>query len=74
LEVRGRGPGGDVNRTHLSQGLGFARPDRETNLRRIGFLCRMLIRHRVIVVKTDRQTPEESRRIILKALERSGFL
>ncbi|WP_066062678.1 adenylyl-sulfate kinase [Frankia sp. EI5c] len=30
---------GDVVRTHLSQGLGFSRADRETNVRRIGFVA-----------------------------------
>ncbi|WP_018634925.1 adenylyl-sulfate kinase [Parafrankia elaeagni] len=30
---------GDVVRTHLSQGLGFSRSDRETNVRRIGFVA-----------------------------------
>ena len=28
---------GDVVRTHLSQGLGFSRQDRDINVRRIGF-------------------------------------
>ncbi|CUU55810.1 sulfate adenylyltransferase [Parafrankia irregularis] len=30
---------GDIVRTHLSQGLGFSRADRETNVRRIGFVA-----------------------------------
>ena len=30
---------GDVVRTHLSQGLGFSRADRDTNVRRIGFVA-----------------------------------
>ncbi|CAO5243949.1 adenylyl-sulfate kinase [Frankia sp. AgKG'84/4] len=30
---------GDVVRTHLSAGLGFSRADRETNVRRIGFVA-----------------------------------
>mgnify|MGYP001203682767 CR=1 FL=1 len=30
---------GDVVRTHLSRGLGFSRADRETNVRRIGFVA-----------------------------------
>ncbi|MGH9526938.1 MAG: adenylyl-sulfate kinase, partial [Terriglobales bacterium] len=33
---------GDVVRTHLSKGLGFSREDRDTNIRRIGFVCQML--------------------------------
>jgi sulfate adenylyltransferase len=30
---------GDVVRTHLSKGLGFSRADRDTNIRRIGFVA-----------------------------------
>ena len=41
---------GDVVRTNLSQGLGFSREDRDTNIRRIGFVAEMLSRHGVIVV------------------------
>ena len=33
---------GDVVRTNLSKGLGFSKEDRETNLMRIGFVCRLL--------------------------------
>lgn len=36
---------GDVVRTHLSQGLGFSRPDRDTNIRRIGFVAAEVVRH-----------------------------
>ncbi len=41
---------GDVVRTNLSQGLGFSREDRDTNIRRIGFVCELLSRNGVIVV------------------------
>jgi sulfate adenylyltransferase len=36
---------GDVIRTHLSKGLGFSREDRETNIRRIGFVAAEVVRH-----------------------------
>ncbi len=36
---------GDVVRTHLSKGLGFSRQDRDTNIRRIGFVAAELVRH-----------------------------
>lgn len=36
---------GDVIRTNLSKGLGFSKEDRETNLMRIGFVCRLLSRN-----------------------------
>jgi sulfate adenylyltransferase len=36
---------GDVVRRHLSAGLGFSREDRETNIRRIGFVAAEIGRH-----------------------------
>ena len=41
---------GDVVRTHLSKGLGFSREDRDTNVRRIGFVARLLAKHGVFVI------------------------
>ena len=41
---------GDVVRTNLSQGLGFSREDRDTNIRRIGFVADLLSRNGVIAV------------------------
>jgi len=37
---------GDVVRHHLSEGLGFGRADRETNIRRIGWVAAEISRHR----------------------------
>lgn len=36
---------GDVVRTHLSKGLGFSKEDRDTNIRRIGFVTSEIVRH-----------------------------
>ena len=36
---------GDVVRTHLSAGLGFTKEDRDTNIRRIGFVASEIVRH-----------------------------
>jgi adenylylsulfate kinase len=41
---------GDVVRTNLSKGLGFSREDRETNLKRIAFVCNLLARNEVPVI------------------------
>lgn len=41
---------GDVVRTNLSQGLGFSKEDRDTNVRRIGFVCELLSRNGVIAI------------------------
>lgn len=54
-ELQGRGRrvevlDGDVVRTHLSKGLGFSREDRDTNIRRIGWVCEVLTRNDVIAI------------------------
>lgn len=41
---------GDVVRTHLSKGLGFSREDRDTNIRRIGFVAGEIVRHHGAVI------------------------
>lgn len=41
---------GDVVRTHLSKGLGFSKEDRDTNIRRIGFVASEIVRHGGIAV------------------------
>jgi adenylylsulfate kinase len=41
---------GDVVRTNLSKGLGFSREDRDTNIRRIGFVAKLLSRNGVAVI------------------------
>jgi adenylyl-sulfate kinase len=37
-------------RTHLSKGLGFSKEDRDTNIRRIGWVCEVLTRNDVIAI------------------------
>src|SRR2546421_4883388 len=41
---------GDIVRTHLSKGLGFSREDRDTNIKRIGFVCGLLTRNGVVCI------------------------
>jgi adenylylsulfate kinase len=41
---------GDVVRTHLSKGLGFSREDRDTNIKRIAFVCSLLTRNGAICI------------------------
>ncbi len=41
---------GDVIRTHLSKGLGFSKEDRDTNIRRIGFVAAEIVRHGGVVI------------------------
>src|SRR5436309_9039221 len=41
---------GDVIRTNLNKGLGFSREDRDTNIKRIAFVCSLLTRNDVICI------------------------
>jgi adenylylsulfate kinase len=41
---------GDIIRENLSKGLGFSKEDRDTNIRRIGFVSNLLSRNGVIVI------------------------
>jgi adenylylsulfate kinase len=62
---------GDEIRTFLSKGLGFTRPDREENIRRIGYVARMLAKHRVAVISAAispyRESRDEVRRLATQA-------
>ena len=54
-ELRARGRrveilDGDVVRTNLTQGLGFSKEDRDTNVRRIGWVCEVLSRNDVVAI------------------------
>jgi sulfate adenylyltransferase len=59
---------GDVVRTHLSRGLGFSREDRDTNIRRIGFVAAELVRHGGVAicaaVSPYRATRDECRGLV----------
>jgi adenylyl-sulfate kinase len=41
---------GDVIRLNLSKGLGFSKEDRDTNIRRIGWVCEVLSRNNVVAI------------------------
>lgn len=41
---------GDIVRTHLSKGLGFSKEDRDTNIKRIGYVASLLSRNSVIAI------------------------
>src|SRR2546428_8055835 len=41
---------GDEVRQNLSKGLGFSREDRDTNIRRIGYVAKLLTRNGVAVI------------------------
>jgi adenylyl-sulfate kinase len=59
---------GDEVRKNLSQGLGFSKEDRDTNIRRIGYVAKLLSRNGVAVITSAispyREVREEVRREI----------
>jgi adenylyl-sulfate kinase len=59
---------GDVVRTNLSQGLGFSRADRDTNIRRIGFVAHLLARNGVIAIVAAISPYREAREEVKRAI------
>lgn len=59
---------GDIIRTNLSRGLGYSKEDRDTNIRRIGFVCNLLTRNDVVAIAAAiapyRETRAENRKLI----------
>jgi len=59
---------GDVVRQNLSQGLGYSKADRDTNIRRIAFVGKLLTRHQVATlvaaISPYREAREEARKAI----------
>ena len=51
---------GDVVRTHLSKGLGFSREDRDTNVRRIGYVAKLCARSGADGASYGAETPVKS--------------
>jgi adenylylsulfate kinase len=59
---------GDVVRTNLSKGLGFSQEDRNTNIRRIGFVAHLLSRNGVVAM-TAAISPYRAIRDEIRAME-----
>jgi len=64
---------GDVVRTNLSKGLGYSKEDRDTNIRRVGFVCHLLTRNEVVAIAACispyREVRDENRRLIGRFVE-----
>ncbi len=65
---------GDVVRTNLSKGLGFSKEDRDTNIRRIGFVCNLLTRNDVIAIASAISPYEEVREEVREMIGRDKFV
>ena len=77
LERRGRRVtllDGDVVRTHLSKGLGFSKEDRDTNIRRIGFVAAEVVRHGGAVICAVVSPYESTREEVKHQIGRESFV
>ena len=61
---------GDVVRQNLSTGLGFSKEDRDTNIRRIGFVCNLLTRNEVVAIAAAISPYEEIREEVRQLIGR----
>lgn len=59
---------GDAVRENLSKGLGFSKADRDTNVRRIGFVAGLLAKHGVTVLVSAISPYADTRREVLAGL------
>jgi adenylylsulfate kinase len=76
-ELRARGLNveildGDEVRTNLSKGLGFSKEDRDTNIRRIGYVSRLLARNNVAVIAAAISPYREVRDEVRRAIRGDG--
>jgi sulfate adenylyltransferase len=76
LEARGRTVtllDGDVVRTHLTQGLGYSKEDRDTNVRRVGYVAAEIVRHGGLVVAAL-VSPYRETRAEVRAMIGEGYI
>src|SRR5688572_3297479 len=59
---------GDEVRTNLSKGLGFSKEDRDTNIRRIGYVSRLLARNGAGVIAAAISPYREVRNEVRQAI------
>jgi adenylyl-sulfate kinase len=64
---------GDEVRTNLSKGLGYSKTDRDTNIRRMGYVCKLLARNGVVAIAAAispyREVRDEVRRMHVRFVE-----
>ena len=64
---------GDEVRQNLSKGLGFSKEDRDTNIKRIGYVCKLLTQHGAVVMSAAispyREIRDHNREIVGNFIE-----
>jgi adenylylsulfate kinase len=64
---------GDEIRTFLSAGLGFSKEDRDTNIRRIGYVARILARNGVVAIGAAISPYRDARREVHRLAVKEGI-
>jgi sulfate adenylyltransferase len=65
---------GDEIRQHLSKGLGFSREDRDTNVRRVGFIASQIAHHGEIAICSLVSPYRETRQQVRAMFEPKRFI
>jgi adenylyl-sulfate kinase len=65
---------GDEVRTNLSKGLGFSKEDRDTNVRRIAYVARLLARNGVVAIGATISPYKDTRDQIRETFPIGGFV
>ncbi len=65
---------GDVVRTHLSKGLGFSKEDRDTNIRRIGYVAAEIVRHGGVAICAAVSPYRATRNDVRNMTEKDRFI
>jgi adenylylsulfate kinase len=63
---------GDEVRTHLSKGLGFSKEDRDTNIRRIGWVAKTLSKHGIVAITAAISPYRDVRAEVRQSIEKAG--
>lgn len=63
---------GDIIRENLSKGLGFSKEDRDTNVKRVGFVASEVVKHGGIAVCSIIAPYSEARRYVRNMIEHHG--
>src|SRR5262244_2554514 len=63
---------GDEVRTNLSKGLGFSKEDRDTNIRRIGWVAKTLSKHGVVAITAAISPYRDIRNEVRESVTKSG--
>ncbi|MBI3900356.1 MAG: adenylyl-sulfate kinase [Gammaproteobacteria bacterium] len=63
---------GDEVRTHLSKGLSFSKEDRDTNIRRIGWVAKTLSKHGIVAITAAISPYREIRDEVRTSIEKAG--